>query len=118
MEYRHTLAAVTYTFGSLTRLLACATPFRSGDALAGLAANSAEQRVAAQFALADVPLRHFLEEQIVPYETDEVTRLILDTHDREAFAAISSLTVGEFRDWLLSDNATADRLIALRRGLT
>jgi len=118
MEYRHTLGGVTHAFGSLPRLLACATPFRSGDALAGLAASSAEERVAAQYALADLPLRHLLDEQVVPYETDEVTRLIIDTHDTQAFTSISSLTVGEFRDWLLSENATADQLAGLSRGLT
>jgi len=91
---------------------------RSGDALAGLAASSAEERVAAQFALADLPLAHFLSEQVIPYEDDEVTRLIVDTHDRAAFAPVSSLTVGELRDWLLSDNATGERLADLAPGLT
>jgi len=118
MEYGHTLAGVQHSFGSLSRLMACATPFRSGDALAGLAARSAEERVAAQYALADLPLRTFLEDQLVPYESDEVTRLIVDTHDRQAFAGIASLTVGEFRDWLLSDDATEARLKVLSRGLT
>ena len=91
---------------------------RSGDALAGLAAGSAEECVAAQFVLADLPLAHFLSEQVVPYEDDEVTRLIVDTHDTEAFAAIRSLTVGELRDWLLSDEATGEMLTALAPGLT
>ncbi len=118
MEYSHTLGSVRHSFASLSHLLACATPFRSGDALAGLAAASAEQRAAAQFALADVPLRRFLEEQVVPYEMDEVTRLIVDTHDAEAFATVASLTVGEFRDWLLSDDATAERIGSLSPGLT
>ena len=86
--------------------------------LAGLAAETAEERVAAQFALADVPLAHFLDEAVVPYEEDEVTRLIVDSHDAEAFAPVRSFTVGELRDWLLSDEATRDRLAALAPGLT
>jgi ethanolamine ammonia-lyase large subunit len=118
MDYGYTLGSVRYSFHGLSDLMAKATPYRSGDALAGLAAASAEQRVAAQFALAGLPLRHFLEEQLVPYETDEVTRLIVDTHDAAAFAPVASLTVGEFRDWLLSEDATGERLAALSRGLT
>src|ERR1019366_2484223 len=102
----------------LRELLAKATPLRSGDMLAGLAAQSAQERVAAQCALADLPLDHFLSEQVIPYEIDEVTRLIVDTHDAEAFAAVRSLTVGELRDWLLSDDATPERLAALAPGLT
>jgi len=118
MPFAHSIGATRYTFPSLADLLAKATPFRSGDALAGIAAASAEQRVAAQFALANVPLAHFLVEPLVPYETDEVTRLIVDTHDATAFAPIRSLTVGELRDWLLSDDATPARLAALAPGLT
>jgi ethanolamine ammonia-lyase large subunit len=118
MDYGHTLGGVRHTFASLRELMASATPYRSGDALAGLAANSAEERVAAQYALADLPLKHFLETHLVPYETDEVTRLIVDSHDPAAFAPVASLTVGEFRDWLLSDDATAERLAALGPGLT
>ncbi len=91
---------------------------RSGDQLAGIAAETGEERVAAQFALADVPLATFLDEQIVPYETDEVTRLIVDTHDRQAFAPVAHLTVGGFRDWLLSDEATTPVLAALAPGVT
>ncbi len=118
MAFAHSIGNRRYTFGSLRELLAKATPLRSGDVLAGLAAASAEERVAAQFALAGVPLTRFLEEQVVPYESDEVTRLILDTHDAAAFAPIRSFTVGELRDWLLSDDATPDRLTALASGLT
>jgi ethanolamine ammonia-lyase large subunit len=118
MAFAHTLAYKRYTFADLRDLLAKATPPRSGDALAGIAAESAEQRVAAQYALADLPLAHFLSEQVVPYETDEVTRLIVDTHNAEAFAPVCSLTVGELRNWLLSDEATPDRLAALAPGLT
>src|SRR5207237_762956 len=95
---------------NLRELLAKASPSRSGDELAGLAAASAEERVRAQMTLADVPLKRFLAEPIVPYEVDEVTRLICDSHDAEAFHPVSHLTVGEFRDWLLSEDATADRL--------
>ena len=118
MAYRHTIDATTYVFEDLRDLLAKATPPRSGDVLAGIAAESAEQRVAAQFALADLPLAHFLDDQVVPYEQDEVTRLIVDTHDAAAFAAVHSLTVGELRDWLLSDEATAQQIASLATGLT
>jgi ethanolamine ammonia-lyase large subunit len=118
MTFAHTIGNTRYAFRDLRELLARATPLRSGDALAGLAAASAEERVAAQFALADLPLAHFLDEQVVPYETDEVTRLIVDTHDAQAFAPVRSLTVGELRDWLLSDEATPERLAALAPGLT
>jgi ethanolamine ammonia-lyase large subunit len=118
MAYAHTVRGIRYSFDSLAQLLARATPARSGDQLAGICAESAEQRVAAQIALADTPLRHFLNEAIVPYETDEVTRLILDTHDSSAFAPLASFTVGDLRDWLLSDDATTQRLAALAPGVT
>ncbi len=118
MTFSHNIAYKRYTFADLRDLLAKATPLRSGDALAGIAAESAEERVAAQYALADVPLAHFLSEQVVPYESDEVTRLIVDTHDAKAFAPVSSFTVGELRNWLLSDQATPARLAALAPGLT
>jgi len=118
MPYAHTVAGVRYTFSSLAELLACATPARSGDELAGIAARSAQHRVAAQMALADLPLRAFLNEAVVPYETDDITCLILDTHEPAAFAPIASLTVGALRDWLLSDLATTESLAALAPGLT
>jgi ethanolamine ammonia-lyase large subunit len=102
----------------LRTLLAKASPARSGDELAGLAAASAEQRVRAQMQLADVPLKAFLLEPVIPYETDAVTRLICDSHDAAAFAPIAHLTVGELRDWLLSEQATTERLCALAPGLT
>ena len=98
--------------------MAQASPLRSGDLLAGVAAESGEARVAAQFALADLPLRTFLEEGVVPYEADEVTRLIVDTHDQAAFAPIAHLTVGGLRDWLLSDAATPEILMTLAPGFT
>jgi ethanolamine ammonia-lyase large subunit len=118
MAYRHAIDSTTYVFDDLRDLLAKATPPRSGDRLAGIAAGSAEQMVAARIALADVPLKQFLHETVIPYEDDEVTRLIVDTHDPSAFAAISSLTVGAFRDWLLSDAATTSVLEKLARGIT
>lgn len=103
---------------NLRELLAKASPARSGDELAGLAAATAEERVRARMKLADVPLKAFLAEPIIPYESDEVTRLICDSHDAEAFAPVSHLTVGEFRDWLLSEQATSERLTSLAPGLT
>ena len=118
MVYRHTIGTTTYIFQDLRDLLAKATPPRSGDRLAGIAAESAEQMVAARIALADVPLKQFLQETVIPYEEDEVTRLIADTHDRSAFAVISSLTVGSFRDWLLSGEVTSAVLKKLSRGIT
>jgi len=116
--YSATIGARRYTFGDLKMLMAKASPLRSGDELAGLAAESGEERVAAQYALADLPLATFLQQPVVPYETDEVTRLIVDSHDRSAFAPVAHLTVGGLRDWLLSDEATAPRLTALAAGLT
>jgi ethanolamine ammonia-lyase large subunit len=116
--YSATIGARRYTFADLKTLMAKASPLRSGDVLAGIAAETGEERVAAQFALADLPLSTFLADQVVPYEIDEVTRLILDTHDRQAFAPIAALTVGGFRDWLLSDDATSPVLAALAPGVT
>jgi ethanolamine ammonia-lyase large subunit len=116
--FAHSLAGIRYVFDDLRSLLAKATPKRSGDELAGVAAATASERVAAQMALADLPLARFLDEAIVPYEQDEVTRLILDTHDAAAFAPVAALTVGGLRDWLLSDAATTEALAALAPGLT
>jgi ethanolamine ammonia-lyase large subunit len=113
-----TLFGRSYTFESLRELLAKATPKRSGDELAGLAADSAEERVAAQICLAEVPLRRFLEEPLIPYESDEVTRLIIDSHDALAFAKIAGLNVGQFRDWLLDYDTDTAALRALAPGLT
>ena len=118
MVYRHTIDATSYVFENLRDLLAKATPPRSGDRLAGIAADSAEQMIAARMALADIPLKQFLHETVIAYEDDEITRLIIDTHDAAAFAAISSLTVGSFRDWLLSDAASGEVLKKLSRGIT
>src|SRR5215212_4975217 len=118
MVYRQIIGATSYVFADLRELLAKATPPRSGDRLAGVAAESAEQMVAARMALANVPLKQFLNEAVIPYEDDEVTRLIFDTHEAPAFTAVSSLTVGAFRDWLLSDAASSAALAKLSRGLT
>lgn len=103
---------------TLKELLAKASPLRSGDVLAGVAAATEEERVLAQMELAGVPLARFLEEHVVPYEEDEVTRLIIDTHDRDAFAPIRGLTVGEFRDWLLTDAVDGEVLTRLAPGVT
>ncbi|MEU2582865.1 ethanolamine ammonia-lyase subunit EutB [Streptomyces avermitilis] len=116
--YTATLGGRTHSFPSLAALLAAASPERSGDRLAGLAADSAEARVAARWALAEVPLARFLAEPVIPYEDDDVTRLIVDTHDVRAFAPVAGLCVGEFREWLLSDAADAGSLAALAPGLT
>src|ERR1700723_3616938 len=104
-----TLGGSAHTFSDLRAGFAAATPPRSGDALAGIAASSMEERMAARYVLAELPLRQLLNEDLIPYEQDEVTRLILDTHDAAAFAPVATLTVGEFRDWLLSDDATGER---------
>ncbi len=118
MSYGFSIRNRRYVFNDLKELLAKATPFRSGDALAGLAAENNEERIAAQFALSNVPLKTFLNEEIVPYEKDEITRLIIDSHDREAFYPVSHFTVGEFRDWLLTDEADLTALTSLTQGLT
>lgn len=116
--YRANTGSNSWTFNSLKQLLAKATPLRSGDQLAGISADNAQQRVAAQIALADVPLTAFLNELVIPYEEDEVSRLIIDTHNATAFAPVAALTVGGFRDWLLSEAADTATLTALAPGLT
>lgn len=118
MAYRYIVGTQTYQFSDLKEVLAKATPARSGDYLAGLAAETYAERMAARMCLAEIPLKQFLEELIIPYETDEVTRLIVDTHDKEAFAEISHLTVGDFRDWLLSDIADSVTLKRIASGIT
>jgi ethanolamine ammonia-lyase large subunit len=118
MEYRQVIGAQRFVFADLKTLLAKATPFRSGDALAGIAADSAEERVAARMRLADIPLKDFLADILVPYEEDEVTRLILDGHAADVFAPIAHLTVGDFRNWLLSDATTTEMLTGIAPGLT
>src|SRR5690242_21854146 len=116
--YAASIGGTRHTFPDLKCLLAKASPLRSGDQLAGIAADTAEARVGAQMALADVPLTAFLADVVVPYEDDEVTRLVIDTHDAQAFAPIAHLTVGGLRDWLLSDAPTPEGLAALAPGLT
>ncbi|WP_147694939.1 ethanolamine ammonia-lyase subunit EutB [Vogesella mureinivorans] len=116
--YHITIGPRRYHFADLKTLLARASPLRSGDLLAGVAAASAEERVAARYCLADVPLRDFLQHPIIPYEDDEITRLIIDSHDAATFAAVAHLTVGGFRDWLLSDAANPATLAALAPGIT
>src|ERR1700761_3534402 len=118
MSYHHTIGRKTYRFKDLKTLLSKAAPHRSGDVLAGLNAESYEERVAAQIALADVPLKTFLNEAIIPYEEDEITRLIIDSHDAEAFKIISHLTVGGFRDWLLSDETDTGVLKSIEACVT
>ena len=117
-SYTHMVGNRTYRFGDLRDLMAKATPERSGDHLAGLAATSAEERVAAQMALAQLPLRTFLNEMVVPYESDEVSRLIIDRHDPIAFEPIAGLTVGDFRNWLLSNNVDEYVLASVAGGIT
>jgi len=118
VAHSHTVGGTRYGFADLKDLLAKATPHRSGDVLAGIAAATAEQRMAARMALADLPLARLLEEAVVPYEDDEVTRLIADTHDRTAFAPVAHLAVGDFRNWLLADTTDAAALAAVAPGLT
>ena len=116
MAFAHTIGHTRHVFADLRTLLARATPFRSGDALAGVAASSAAERVAAQMALADTPLSAIVDEPVIPYDDDEVTRLILDGHDRVRFAPIAAMTVGAFREFLLAAEPAA--LTALRPALT
>lgn len=118
MSFSHSIGGMVWRFDSLRELMAKASPARSGDFLAEVAASSDAERAAAQMALADVPLKQFLTEALIPYEEDEVTRLIVDSHDRAAFAPVSHLTVGGFRDWLLGDEATEASLKELAPGLT
>ncbi|CAJ0814428.1 Ethanolamine ammonia-lyase heavy chain [Ralstonia wenshanensis] len=118
MHFAHTIGAQRHVFNDLKTLLAKASPARSGDYLAGLAAASEAERMAARMALADVPLSVFLNEALVPYEDDEVTRLILDRHDAQAFQPIASLTVGEFRNWLLLHETDSATLASVAPGIT
>jgi ethanolamine ammonia-lyase large subunit len=117
-SYAQVLGAERHLFDDLGAVLACASARRSGDELAGLAASSDARRIAARYVLADIPLKTFLNDVVVPYESDEVTRLIIDSHDAAAFAPVSHMTVGEFRDWLLGYAADATVLAALARGIT
>lgn len=118
MIYRYSIDSHTYQFEDLKAVLAKATPARSGDYLAGVAAETYAERMAARMCLAEIPLKTFLEDLIIPYETDEVTRLIVDTHNKQAFAEISHLTVGDFRDWLLTDEVDTETLTRVAPGIT
>ena len=117
-KYKYTLGNRTYTFKNLADLMAKATPKRSGDMLAGVSALSSGERVIAQMRLAEVPLKTFLSEALIPYEDDEVTRLIMDDHNEKVFEPISHLSVGDFRNWLLSDETTPDVIKYVRDGIT
>jgi len=117
-QYRTTLGHEVFRFATLAEVMAKASPPRSGDALAGLIASSDVERVAAQMVLADLPLDLFLSQALIPYETDDVTRLIIDSHNQPAFAPVAHMCVGQFREWLLSDAATPAALRALAPGLT
>lgn len=117
MNYSYSIGVHTYQFIDLKEVMAKATPARSGDYLAGVAAETYAERMAARMCLAEVPLKRFLEELLIPYEDDEVTRLIVDTHDKQAFAEISHLTVADFRDWLLSDAADSATLKRVSKGI-
>jgi len=118
MAYRYSIGTCTYQFADLRAVMARASPARSGDALARLEAASAQERMAARLVLADLPLKTFLTEALIPYELDEVTRLIIDRHDTQAFAPVSHLTVGDFRNWLLQDSTDSATLSAVAPGLT
>ena len=118
MSYAHTIGGSTYTFADLKDVLAKASPARSGDYLAGLAARTAVERMAAKMCLAELPLTTFLNESVIPYESDEVTRLIVDRHDAAAFAEIRHMTVGDFRNWLLLDSTDEAALNRVAPGVT
>lgn len=118
MRYRTTIDSQVFEFIDLKQVMAFASPARSGDYLAQIAAATAQQRMAARHVLAETPLKQFLTEALVPYEDDNITRIIIDEHDAQAFAPVSHLTVGEFRNWLLSEQASTEALTALAPGLT
>lgn len=118
MRYRTSIDSHLFAFDDLKQVMAFASPARSGDYLAGIGAATAQERMAARHVLADTPLKQFLTEALIPYEHDNITRLIIDTHDAVAFAPVSHMTIGDFRNWLLSDRATPDALTSIARGLT
>ena len=118
MAYSYSIRDITYRFHDLKDLLAKASPPRSGDYLAGIAATTAVERMAARMCLADLPLSIFLSEAVIPYEADEVTRLIIDRHNQVAFSEISHLTVGDFRNWLLADSTDEATLSRIAPGIT
>ena len=116
--YKHTVNNIVFAFDTLAELMAKASPLRSGDVLAGIAAKSYQERVAAQMTLAEIPIREFLNKPLVPYETDEVTRLIIDSHDKDNFKSISHLTVGDFRNYLLENNVQKKELTSIQKSIT
>ena len=116
MGFRKSLGSRSYVFADLRSLMAKASPLRSGDCLSGVAAATSEERIAAALILAEVPLKRFLDEPLIPYEEDEVTRVILDDHQPDAFARLSGLTVGDLRNWLLSDAVGTEDLAQVARG--
>jgi ethanolamine ammonia-lyase large subunit len=116
--YKHTIGQNVFVFRTLAELMAKATPLRSGDQLAGIAANSYQERVAAQMALSELPISEFLKVPLIPYEEDEVTRLIFDSHDKEKFETISHLTVGDFRNFLLDNKIQKKELTELQKAIT
>ena len=118
MSYKCTIHHKVYQFKDLKTLMGKASPYRTGDVLSGTCADSYEERVAAQMILADVPLTTFLNEAVIPYEEDEITRLIIDEHDAEAFTKIRHLTVGEFRDWLLLEETDSALLKRVEPAIT
>ena len=118
MGFRTSLGSRSYVFADLKSLMAKASPLRSGDCLSGVAAATSEERIAAALILAEVPLKQFLDDPVIPYEEDEVTRVILDDHQPDAFEPISGLTVGDLRNWLLSDAVGTEDLSQVARGLT
>ena len=118
MRYRTTIAGQVFAFDDLRQVMAFASPARSGDYLAGIGAATAQQRMAARYVLAETPLKQFLNEALIPYESDNITRLIIDSHDAQAFAPVAHLTVGDLRNWLLSAQASTEALTALAPGLT
>ncbi|RZF50421.1 ethanolamine ammonia-lyase subunit EutB [Acinetobacter halotolerans] len=118
MRYKNIIANQQYVFADLKSVMAKATPLRSGDELAGVAAHDATERVAAQMTLADIPLKNFLNEVLIDYDLDEITRLIIDEHDKNAFAPIAHFTVGDLRNWLLSEDANTEKLRFVAKGLT
>lgn len=118
MAYRYQIGSQVWHFADLKTLLAKASPARSGDYLAGVAASCDQERMAAKLALAELPLSTFLTETVIPYESDEVTRLIIDSHDRAAFVPISHLTVGDFRNWLLAESTNSATLTSVAVGIT
>ncbi len=118
MAFTHTTRGERFAFADLRELLAKANERKSGDELAGIAACSERERAAAKFALADVPLAVIVANPVVDPNADDVTHLILESHDQRAFASLASLTVGEFREFLLDDATTPDTLHALHNAIT